>query len=160
MPVDNWAPKIKTNMQAVHTAAQAAAEIPEEGEVYGYNEWPAELFTFPSTLIGTLGGTQDYGEGQPAIAHHNVRIWSYFNAGLSLSEAQAMAWPFVERVRNQFAQDMSLDNTANGLMVPPPFPALFYEGPGILTYNNKPYAGIIFSYTLKENESGTFPVQA
>ena len=113
MPVNDWGPEIKTNMQAVHTAALAANEIPVLGEVYGYNEWPASLIALPASLVGTIGGSQDYSVAGPAIAHHNVRIWFFVSLGLSLREAQAMAWPLVERIRNQFAQDLTLGGKAN-----------------------------------------------
>jgi len=159
MPVDDWGPIIKTNMQTVHTASQAAAEIPTAGVVYGYNQWPLKLLSFPSTLIGTQGGGQVYGEGSPAVAMHNVKIWVYFSLGLSLAEAQKMSWPFVERVRNMFAQDMNLGGTCKTFL-PPPLPALFYEGPGVLEYAGTPHAGLMFHYDLKDVETGTFTVQA
>lgn len=159
MPVDDWAPVIKTHLQAIHTAALAAEEIPVEGEIYGYDEWPPVLEMLPASLVGTAGGSQDYGLGNPAIAFHNVRIWFYFSLGTSLAEAQKMAWPFVERVRNEFANDMQLGDTAD-IFHPPPAPGIFYDGPGLLEYAGKQYAGIIFDYLLKDNESGTFPVSA
>lgn len=157
MPVDDWAPEIKTHMEAVHVAAQAAEEIPNTGAVYSYDEWPGALLVFPATLIGTLGGTQDYSLGGPCIAFHNVTLWVYFTQGISLSEAQAMAWPFVERVRNKFAGDMKLNSKVN-IFHPPEHPAPYYDGPGILEYAGKQFAGLIFNYLLKETE--TFTVSA
>lgn len=156
MPVDDWAPEIKTNMQAVRDAAVVAKEIPTKGVVYGYNEWPSVFLGFPAILIGTLGGSQDYSVAGPRIAHHNVRIWIFMSEGLALAETQKMAWPFVERVRDQFAQDLTLGGKANHFL-PPPIPAIFYEA-GVITYGGKEYGGIIFNYDLKETES--FTVQA
>ena len=124
MPVDDWAPEIKTDMQAVRDAALAAEEIPTAGEVYGYNEWPSTLLAFPSILIGTLGGSQDYSIAGPRIAHHNVRIWIFMSEGLSLAETQKMAWPFVKRVRDRFAQDLTLNAKVDHLS-PPLFPQSF-----------------------------------
>jgi hypothetical protein len=157
MPVDDWAPEIKTHMEAVHAAAVIAKEIPGAGEVFSYNEWPGALLSFPSTLIGTLGGSQDYSVGGPLIAFHNVTLWVYFTQGLSLSEAQAMAWPFVERVRNRFAANMQLNSKVDSFH-PPEHPALFYDGPGILEYAGRQFAGLIFNFLLKETE--TFTVSA
>ena len=151
MPVDNWAPIIKTNMEAVLAAALAAKEIPTLGEVYGYNEWPGNIQVYPATLIGTLGGTQDYSIAGPRIAHHNVRIWVFVGKAISLAETQAMAWPFVERVRDRFAINLQLTTTANHFIPPPP-PALFYEV-GITEYAGVPQSGIIFNYDLKETEN-------
>lgn len=156
MPVDDWAPEIKTNMQAVRDAAVTALEIPTKGAVYSYNEWPATFLAFPAILIGTLGGSQDYSIAGPRIAHHNVRIWIFMSEGLSLAETQKMAWPFVERVRDYFAQDLTLGGKVNHFL-PPPIPAIFYEV-GVISYGGKDYGGIIFNYDLKETES--FTVQA
>lgn len=156
MPVDDWAPEIKTNMEAVRDAAVTAKEIPTRGEVYSYNEWPAALLAFPSIIIGTLGGSQDYSIASPRIAHHNVRIWIFMSEGLSLAETQKMAWPFVERVRDQFAQDLTLGEKVNHF-IPPTHPAIFYEV-GVISYGGQDYGGIIFNYDLKETE--TFTVQA
>ena len=156
MPVDDWAPEIKTNMQAVRDAAVVAEEIPTKGAVYSYNEWPSALLAFPSILIGTLGGSQDYSIAAPRIAHHNVRIWIFMSEGLVLAETQKMAWPFVERVRDQFAQDLTLGGKVNHFL-PPPIPAIFYEV-GVITYGGQEYGGIIFNYDLKETE--TFEVKA
>lgn len=157
MPVDDWMPEIKTNVQAVHTAALAAKVIPAAGEIYGYNEWPATLFMLPATVIGTLGGTQDYSLAGPLIAIHNIILRTYFNQGISLSEAQAMAFPFIELMRNQFAQDIRLNNKCDFILPVSP-PALFYDGPGVLQYAGKDHAGLVFNYVLKETE--TFTVQA
>lgn len=156
MPVTDWGPKIKTNMETVLAAAFAAEEVPTAGEVYGYKDWPASLSAFPAVLIGSLGGTQDYGIASPKIAHHNIRIWVFVASGVSLKEAQAMAWPFVKRVRDQFAQDLTLDATVNHF-IPPPHPAIFYEV-GIVNFAGQDHSAIIFNYDLKETES--FTVQA
>jgi len=59
-------------------------------------------------------------------------------------------------VRNQFAQDMTLDGTCVRILPVTP-PALFYDGPGLLEYAGKQYAGLIFNYSLKDRE--TFTVQ-
>lgn len=157
MPVDDWMPEIKTNMEAVHTSALASNFIPILGHVYGHNEWPGATFQLPSTLIGTIGGDQAYGVGSPAIAHHNIKIWTYVSMGIALAEAQKMSFPFIELVRNQFAQDLTL-NAKVDHFVPLPPPALFYEGPGVIEYADRQYVGIIFTYDLKENE--VFTVQA
>ena len=156
MPVTDWGPKIESNMEAVLAAAKAAGEIPTSGEVYGYKEWPASISAFPSVLIGSLGGTQDYGVAAPRIAHHNIRIWVFVASGLSLKEAQAMAWPFVARVRDQFAQDLTLDGKVNHF-IPPTHPAIFYEV-GVVDFAGKSHSAIIFNYDLKETED--FTVQA
>jgi len=153
MPVDDWAPEIKTNMEAVHTAALAAEEIPTQGVVYGYNEWPATLISYPATLIGTLGGSQDYSIAGPRIAYHNVRIWIFMSEGLALAETQKMAWPFVERVRDRFALSITMNGKVNHF-IPPPWPAIFYEV-GVLPYGGIDYGAIIFNYDLKETESFT-----
>jgi len=159
MPFEDWFPKIKTNMETVHTSALAADSIATLGTVYSFNEWPAAALSLPATLIGTIGGNQAYGVAAPAIAHHIIKIRTFVSLGISLAEAQAMASPFVELVRNQFAQDITLDGTVDHFLPDPP-PALLYEGPGVIEYADKEYAGIIFTYDLKENESGTFTVQA
>ena len=156
MPVDDWGPVIKTNMEAVRDAAVTAKEIPTKGAVYSYNEWPPALLAFPSILIGTLGGSQDYGVAAPRIAHHNVRIWIFMSKGIALAETQKMAWPFVERVRDRFAQNLQLTGTVNHF-IPPTHPAIFYEV-GVITYGGQDYGGIIFNYDLKETED--FTVQA
>ena len=156
MPVDDWAPEIKAHMQIVLAAAVAAKEIPTKGAVYSYNEWPSTLIAFPSILIGTLGGSQDFSIAGPRIAHHNVRIWIFMSKGLSLAETQKMAWPFVERVRDRFAQALTLNAKVNHFL-PPPIPAIFYEV-GVTSYGGQDYGGIIFNYDLKETES--FDVQA
>ncbi len=156
MPVDNWGPVIETNMEAVLTAAKAAGEIPTTGEVYGYKEWPADLIAFPSVLIGSLGGSQDYSISGPKIAHHDIRIWTFIASGLSLKETQAMAWPFVERVRDRFAINLQLSATVNHFIPPPP-PAKFYEV-GIVNFAGNDHAAVIFNYDLKETED--FPVLA
>lgn len=151
MPIDDWGPVVKSNMETVHTAALAAEEIPTQGAVYGYNEWPADLLAFPATLIGTLGGSQDYSQSGPGLAFHNVKIWTLASAGLSLAETQKMVWPFVERVRNIFAQDMSLNATVASFL-PPPTPAIFYEV-GVINFAGTDYAGVIFNYILKDREN-------
>lgn len=156
MPVDDWGPEIVTNMEAVMDAAVAAEELPTKGAVYSYNEWPSTLFAFPSVLIGTLGGSQDYSEGGPQIAQHNVRIWVFMSKGLVLAETQKMAWPLIERVRDQFAKNMSLNATVN-IFLPPPSPAIFYEV-GITLYGSDEHGAVIFNYDLKETE--TFPANA
>lgn len=150
MPVNDWAPIIKTNMEVVLAAAKAAAEIPTTGAVYGYNEWPGNIQVYPAVLIGTLGGTQDYSIAGPRIAHHNVRIWVFVGKAISLKETQAMAWPFVKRVRDRFAINLQLSESVNHF-IPPPHPALFYEV-GITEYAGVEQSGIIFNYDLKETE--------
>lgn len=156
MPVTTWGPVIETNMEAVLAAAKAAEEISTTGEVYGYKEWPATLNAFPAVLIGSGSGTQDYSIAGPLIAHHNVRIWVFVASGVSLKEAQAMAWPFVKRVRDQFAQNLQLDGTVNHFL-PPTHPAIFYEV-GVVNFAGQDHSAIIFNYDLKETE--TFTVQA
>ena len=156
MPVNDWAPEIVTNMKAVMAAAVVAEELPTKGAVYSYNEWPATLFAFPSVLIGTLGGSQDYSIAGPMIANHNVRIWIFMSKGLVLAETQKMAWPLVERVRDRFAQDLTLNAKVNHFIPPPP-PAIFYEV-GVTLYGSDEHGAVIFNYDLKETE--TFLVQA
>ena len=151
MPVDDWGPVIKTHMDTVHAAAVVAKEIPTKGAVYGYNEWPATLMAFPATLIGTLGGSQEYSQAGPGLAFHNVRIWTFASEGLSLAETQKMVWPFVERVRNIFAQDLKLGATV-AHFYPPSHPAIFYEV-GVISFAGKDFGGIIFNYELKDREN-------
>ena len=156
MPVNDWAPEIVTNMEAVMAAAVTAKELPTKGAVYSYNKWPPALQAFPSVLIGTLGGSQDYSIAGPMIAFHNVRIWIFMSKGFALAETQAMAWPLIERVRNQFAKNLQLNENVNHFIPPPP-PAIFYEV-GVTLYAGVEHGAVIFNYDLKETE--TFLVQA
>ncbi len=158
MPVDDWGPKILTNCTAVLATAKSANVMKTTGKAYAYDKWPPALQPLPAIMIGTQGGSQDYGEGSPAVAIHNVRLMLYVSLGVSLAMAQQMAWPIVEIMRNQFAQDMTLDGTCKSFEPIPP-PGLFYDGPGLLRYADKQFAGIIFNYRLKDVESGTFTVQ-
>ena len=156
MPVTDWGPVIETNMEAVLAAAFTAEEVPTAGEVYGYKEWPSTINVFPAVMIGSLSGTQDYGVAAPRIAHHNIRIWVFIASGLSLVETQAMAWPFVKRVRDRFAQNLQLSGTVNHFL-PPTHPAVFYEV-GIVNFAGQDHAAVVFNYDLKETEN--FTVQA
>lgn len=152
MPIDDWAPTLKTNMEAI------AGITGGLGQVHLYDELPGTIQVFPTMLIIPMGGDQEYSLGGPAIAHHVVQL-TLFVASQVLPEAYAVAVPFIELVRNALAADMQLGaNCEHCLPVTAPSP--FYEGPGAITYGDKEHLGIIFRITVKENESGTYAVAA
>jgi hypothetical protein len=151
MPIKDWAPTLKANMAAI-------AVIAEKGQVHLYDELPATIMVFPTMLIIPMGGDQEYSLGGPAIAHHVVQL-TLFVASQLLPEAYAVAVPFIELVRNALAEDMQLGANCEHCL-PVTAPAPFYEGPGAIAYGDKEHLGIIFRITVKENESGTYPVSA
>lgn len=155
MAFDDFSPTIKTNMAAAFTAATSAGIFDDDPPVYDFDSWPGSLMGV-CALIGTASGTQEYGLSQPAIAHHNVKIWVYFPQSYALAQAMGPAVKMIELVRNQFANDIKLGGNAEHIMPADPF----YEGPGFLEYAGKPHVGIIFNYDVKENETGSFSVGA
>lgn len=148
MPIDDWMPTLSTNMQAVAGIEQS----------HKYDELPATLHVFPCTIILPIGGDQEYSLGGPAIMHHVVQITLYV-ASQILPEAYAVAVPFIELIRNALAADIQLGGNCE-YCLPVTSPAPFYEGPGAITYGDKEHLGIKFMVTVKENESGTYPVSA
>ena len=158
MPIDDWMPTVKTMMLEVHAAAKAADYIQTKGKVCGYNEWPGKVAYLPTSLISVKDGDQTYGSSSPALAHHNLKIWVFFQ-GVTLAQSQKMAVPFIELVRNKFATNITLGGNVDHCLPPNP-PEIFYSGPGMLRYGNEEYPGLIFNYDIKEDETGTFTVSA
>lgn len=148
MPIDDWMPTLRNNMEAVAGIEQA----------HKYDELPGTLHVFPCMIILPSGGDQEYSIGGPNIAHHVVQMTLYTSMQV-LPEAYAIAVPFIELVRNALAADIQLGGNCEHCL-PVTAPAPFYEGPGAIPYGDKEHLGIIFRVDVKENESGDYPVAA
>ena len=148
MPIDDWMPVLESNMAAVDGIKQA----------HIYSNLPATLSVFPSAIILPIAGDAEYSEGGPIKSYHNVQI-TVFVASQILPQANSIAVPFIEKVRNKLARDMTLNNTVEHCL-PVGLGENFYEGPGAVTYGDKVHMGIIFRVVVKEDEAGTFTVSA
>jgi hypothetical protein len=120
--------------------------------VYGYDALPAAIGNTPTMLIIPLEGEFDYGVGGPFIAHHEIQATLYITNQI-VPAAYAKAVPFIERIRDKIAGDITLDS--NVVHILPSSQAPFYDGPGGITYNGKQYLGVIFRFEVKERESYT-----
>ena len=148
MPIDDWMTVLRDNMAAVDGMVQA----------HKYDELPGTLSAFPSVIILPTSGQQDYSAGGPNNAFHDVQITLYLANQIS-AEAHSLAIPFIEKVRNKLAGDITLNNTCV-YCLPASAGVNFYEGPGGIQYGSKIHLGIIFRVVVKENETGDYDVAA
>jgi hypothetical protein len=148
MPIDDWMPVLRDNIASVDGIKQA----------HKYDELPGTLSVFPSAIILPIYGDAEYSVGGPIKSYHYVQI-TVFVANQILPQANSIAVPFIEKVRNKLAGDITLNNTVDHCL-PVGLGEHFYEGPGSVTYGDKVHMGIIFRVVVKEDESGTFTVSA
>lgn len=145
MPLDDWMPTLRTNIKNVSAIKKA----------YKYDEIPHKLgVMLPAAIILPQEGEQEYSEGGPSIALHQVQIAVYTSPQI-VPQAMGRAVPLIEAIRNALANDIQLGGNVEYCL---PFTP-FYQGPGVLEYDDTPYVGLIFNVLVKENETGTFTVQ-
>jgi hypothetical protein len=135
--------------------ATKLGEISGITQVHKYDSLPAALGGFPLYVILPLQGSPEYSMGGPQLFFHEVQA-TLFLANQLLPEAHSQAIPFIELTRNKIAANMGLDGTVEYCM--PSDSAPFYDGPGGVNYNQKQYLGIIFRFSVKENETAAYTV--
>jgi hypothetical protein len=143
MAIENWMPALKNKMAA----------IPGIKQVHQYDEIPGTLLTFPCLIIMPTRGSQSYSASGPAVAIHQVQMTLYV-AGQILPEGYAVAVPFIQKIRDALAANVTLDGTVSYIAPPAP-PESFYEGPGAIGFNygDKNHLGVIFRVVVKETET-------
>jgi len=130
-------------------------------EARGYDELPAILTVFPTSIILPISGTQLMSAGGPQVGIHKLRATLFF-ANQILPEAYGLAVPFIGKVARQIAAQITLGGLVSH--VSPIAGQEFYEGPGGINYGIGPqglplqYLGIHFNLEVKEIE--TFTVSA
>ncbi len=125
--------------------------------VHGFEDLPAAISASPTMIVLPVEGTFEYSEGGPQRGQHEIQATLYVTTQLA-PEGYKQVVPFIERVRDKLAANMSLDNTV--VTVLPSASAPFYDGPGGILYAKKQYLGIIFRWTVKENEDNKYTVAA
>jgi hypothetical protein len=119
--LDDWLPTLRSKLQTIEGLAQ----------VHDHTDSPAVLLAFPTLIIRVLEGDEDWRAGGPNIGHYRLRLTLYAAAQV-LPAAQAVAVPFIARVRNKLAANMQLDGLVSHVLPAPG--ALFFEGPGAIDY--------------------------
>ena len=145
MPIATWMPKLKTKL----------SEVSGIREVRQYDELPAKLLVFPTILITLRDGWYRYGTGAPELSEHDIQITLYTSEQI-LPEAHNIAAGFIEPIRNKLAANMKLDSTVKAIMPTPEGPT--YQGPGQITYAERPHIGVAFHYRVLEDETGAYAV--
>ncbi len=145
MPLATWMGVLKTKL----------AEISGIKEVRKYDELPGALLVFPIALITLKAGSYSYGTGGPELAGYEIQITIYTSAQI-LPEAHNVAAGFIEPVRNKLAANMKLDGTVAAIKPTSEGPT--FQGPGQITYADKPHVGVTFHYVVLEDETGSYGV--
>ena len=143
MTISTWMPTLRTNIQGVSGIKRA----------YKYDQIPHKLSGLPAAIILPTGGEQEYSEGGPSIAIHNVQITVYVS-GTVIPKSMGDVVPLISRVRNALANDIQLGGNCEYCLPDSPF----YDGPGALPFGDNIYIGIVFNVKIKENETGGFTV--
>ncbi len=60
----------------------------------------------------------------------------------------------IPKVRDKLAGDIQLGGNCVHCLPDEPF----YEGPGVITYADREYMGVVFNVIVKENETGSVTV--
>ena len=121
-------------------------------QVHTFENLPGALSVFPCMIIMPVSGDTDYSAGGPCVDLTDVQL-TVFTSSQVLPEAYARAIPFIKRVKEKLAANVTLDGTVSHCMPGSPF----YTGPGQLTYGgleNK-FIGIIFRVRVKEIDNVT-----
>jgi hypothetical protein len=126
-------------------------------QVYSYEDLPGVIGTMPAMIVMPLEGVPDYSAGGPNTFHHEIQATLYVTSQM-LPSAYGLAVPFIELVLHKIAGNMTLDNNVEHCL--PSQAAPFYDGPGGILYAKNMYLGIIFRFTVKENEAGDYTVAA
>lgn len=117
--------------------------------VYDYTNINHAITSTPCIIWMPTDGDQEYSLGGPLVAHHRVQIVLYVTNQI-LAKSLGLAVPFIEKVRNKLAGDMTLSSSVSYLLPDEPF----YDGPGQILFGDTPYIGITFNVVIKENETG------
>ena len=141
MALQTWFPVLVSKMEEVDGILKA----------HSFEDLPAAISASPTMIVLPIEGQFEYSEGGPFSGQHEVQGTLYVTSQLA-AEAYKQVVPFIERVRDKLAANISLDNTVATIL--PSASAPFYDGPGGILYAKKQYLGIIFRWTVKENESG------
>lgn len=131
--------------------ASVLAAVPDVEQVHTYEDLPGTLTAFPCYVVMPISGTQSLSAGGLNIAVHQLRLTLYVSAQV-IPEAAGRAVPFIARTRTALAANVTLGGLV-AHMLPSGPPEKFYEGPGAITYADKPLMGINFTIEVKELES-------
>lgn len=126
------------------------AEIEGVEAVYSFEELPGTLLTFPCMVVMPLSGGQEYSASGPAVSLVEMQVTLY-TAAQVLPEAQGTAVPFIKKVRDKMAENVTLGGAVSYIL-PPPVDEAWFQGPGAVRYGDKEHVGIIFKYRVKEVE--------
>lgn len=116
---------------------------------------PAALGVFPCAVVLPVRGSMEYSQGGPAVGIHQGQITVYA-ASQVIPESYAVALPFIKRVRNALAANVTLGGVVDYVL---PAAPIFYEGPGGVTYGQdeqgrpRSHLGIVFNVTVKAVET-------
>ncbi len=156
MAIENWMPTLETKVGEI-TGLDGGARSPYQSS-NDSTGLPHSLGELPVAIILPTAMQVEYSVAGPFIEVTDVQITIYVVTGI-LAEAMNSVIPFVQRMRDKLAANISLSSTVNHIL-PVAAPAKWMEGPGGVEYARKIYTGVIFHYQVKENVSGDFTVSA
>ena len=136
MPIEDWMPTLKANMEGVTGIVR----------VYDYSDLPGDIIVFPSLIILPTSGEQQVGVN---IAYHHLQLTLYVAPGI-LPQAFGKAVPFIKLIRDKLLANITLGGLVDQCL-PAPYPGRWYSGPGALKYGDTDKLGIIFYVDVKEN---------
>lgn len=158
MAISDWMPTLIAKLGQIEGLAAAG---PQPHRVRGYADLPAGLAELPTMIVLPLRGEHVYSAGGPAVWVHQLQATLYLSSAV-LPEAFARAIPFIARVRDKMAANLTLGGLSWGTGSVahwlPQTDAMFYEGPGRVTYagadgNEREYLSLIFRMEVKEVET-------
>lgn len=145
MAIEDWMPELKSKL----------GEIAGVEKVHGPDDLPDSILIANTFIVLPMEGTETYGIGSPALNVHYLRATLY--GGSALLQAHGALVPFIDRTRRKLAANLQLggyswNNGAGKIQHVLPFgrDGRAYDGPGPLTYNGEPRAGIHFFIEVKE----------
>lgn len=142
--------KVKALMEIVLQDCFDDKVFANKGIVYGHDEWPPTLEVFPTVVMASTTGDVMYSESQTPVFHDVLNVW-IFAPGLILGSARGRLMKTERYVVRTFAANMSLSDTVVHCYPPPP-PAPYRAGPGMIDYGGKALPGIIYTFDVKRKD--------
>lgn len=148
MSLEDWMPTLVAKLAEISGL---------DGGVRYYADMPGALLEFPILVVTTVNGDETWGASLGAVGLHELQA-TLFVSTQFLPESHSIAVPFIKRVRDKLAANVTLGGLVDH--VGPSPEGKFYSGPGRITYASQDgqdleYAGIIFRLQVKDHDTLT-----
>lgn len=151
MPMEDWLPVLAERLAGIEGIEAVYYPGTDEGAAL-----PGALSVYPCIVIMPQRGGEDELRESFNISSTEVQLTLYVTEQV-LTEAYAVAIPFVGRIKRQLVGKLKLGLTAIHHVLPYPIGAnqRWWEGPGAIQYGGVPHLGITFRVVVKEQETTT-----